>query len=142
MLCWESWLDYLFQPFDLTDLDWSPELWIAYHDDDEQNARLAQRLWEDNGLDVPEGFSEVLQPYLGKHCTRIYFIQSQMLTFESEHENAYVRSSAATAIAEAVEQMPRKAAEVLHSLQEYYLEKAKILAPEFDEYVRIFQVVI
>ncbi|KAG8940411.1 translational activator of GCN4, partial [Tulasnella sp. 419] len=27
------------QPFDLTDLEWSPELWLACHDDDEQNAR-------------------------------------------------------------------------------------------------------
>ena len=56
----------LAQPFDLTDLDWSPELWIACHDDDEQNARLARHLWEDNGLDVPESFLPSLVLYLGK----------------------------------------------------------------------------
>ena len=55
----------MFQPFDLTDLDWSPEIWIAYHDDDEQNARLAEHLWEDNGLDVLESFLPSLLGYLG-----------------------------------------------------------------------------
>jgi hypothetical protein len=53
------------QPFDLTDLDWSPALWIACHDDDEQNARLARRSWEDNGLDVPESFLPELLRFLG-----------------------------------------------------------------------------
>ena len=53
------------QPFDLTDLDWSPELWIACHDDDEQNARLARHAWEDNGLDVPEKFLDSLLDFLG-----------------------------------------------------------------------------
>ncbi|KAG2335923.1 hypothetical protein BDR05DRAFT_953716 [Suillus weaverae] len=38
------------QPFDLTDLDWSPQLWVACHADDEQNARLANHAWEDNSL--------------------------------------------------------------------------------------------
>jgi hypothetical protein len=53
------------QPFDLTDLEWTPELWIAYHDEDEQNARLAQHVWDDNGLDVPEGFLDELLVFLG-----------------------------------------------------------------------------
>ena len=54
------------QPFDLTDYDWSPELWIACHDEDEQNSRLANQLWDDNGLDVPETFLQDLLPYLGR----------------------------------------------------------------------------
>lgn len=53
------------QPFDLTDLDWSLELLIACHDEDEQNARLARHVWEDNGLDVPESFLDHLLEYLG-----------------------------------------------------------------------------
>ena len=53
------------QPFDLTELDWSPEIWVAVHDDDEQNARLALRVWEDNGLDVPEHFLQKLMDLLG-----------------------------------------------------------------------------
>lgn len=54
------------KPFDLTDMDWSPEIWIANHDDDEQNARLAQHVWDDNGLDIPENFLGNLLPFLGQ----------------------------------------------------------------------------
>ena len=46
-------------------MDWSAELWVACHDDDEQNARLARHLWEDNGLDVPETFLDDLLTFLG-----------------------------------------------------------------------------
>ena len=55
----------LIQPFDLTDLDWSVELWLACHDEDEQNARLATQLWEENGFDVPEKFCSELMALLG-----------------------------------------------------------------------------
>jgi hypothetical protein len=52
-------------------MDYSEELWIASHDADEQNASLATHIWEDNGLDVPEGYLEPLLLYLGKlECTR------------------------------------------------------------------------
>ncbi|KAL4249154.1 TOG domain-containing protein [Abortiporus biennis] len=103
------------QPFDLTDLDWSPELWIACHDPDGQNARLATNLWEDNGLDVPQAFLQDLLPYL-------------------EHGNAYVRSSSASALADAVTSWPQSISETLDTLQQFYQEKAKVLAPEFDQY--------
>ncbi|KAI0657693.1 ARM repeat-containing protein [Cubamyces menziesii] len=104
------------QPFDLTELDWSPELWIACHDEDEQNARLANHIWDDNGLDVPESFLSDLLPFF-------------------EHDNAYVRSCAASALADAViEYLPTSISTVLASLQDFYRDKAKVLAPEFDEY--------
>ncbi|TCD64479.1 translational activator of GCN4 [Steccherinum ochraceum] len=103
------------QPFDLTELDWSAELWIAHHDNDEQNARLAGHLWEDNGLDVPEGFLDVLLPYL-------------------EHENAYVRSSCASSIATALEHWTSQVPSSLSTIEALYREKAKVLAPEFDDY--------
>ncbi|KAH9925947.1 ARM repeat-containing protein [Epithele typhae] len=104
------------QPFDLTDLDWSPELWISCHDEDGNNARLANVIWEDNGLDVPENFVQDLLSYL-------------------EHENVYVRTSAAAALAEGViEYWPTTISKVLITLQDFYREKAKVLAPEFDQY--------
>ncbi|KAF8553713.1 ARM repeat-containing protein [Imleria badia] len=103
------------QPFDLTELDWSPEIWVACHDEDEQNARLASHVWEDNGLDVAEGF-------LG-----------DMLAF-LDHDNVYVRTSAAAAIAAAVEHLPQAGMDTIDALQALYREKAKILAPEFDQY--------
>ena len=54
------------QPVDLTELDYSVELWIALHDADEQNANLATHLWEDNGLDIPETYLAGLVPFLGE----------------------------------------------------------------------------
>ncbi|KAK2463021.1 hypothetical protein APHAL10511_004676 [Amanita phalloides] len=103
------------QPLDLTDMDWSPEVWLTYHDDDEHNAQLAQHVWEDNGLDVPEDFLDQLLNYLG-------------------HDNAFVRSSAAAAIADGVVQYPRTIEGVLGALKDYFREKAKPLEPEYDEY--------
>lgn len=108
------------QPFDLTDFDWSSELWIASHDDDEQNARLAEHVWEDNGLDVPESYLEHLLPFLGA-----YAIFGLVLTLivRVDHANAYVRASAAASIAEAVEQWPQTVRTTLSVLQEFYREK-------------------
>ncbi|KZO93854.1 ARM repeat-containing protein [Calocera viscosa TUFC12733] len=104
------------QPVDLTELDFSPEIWIACHDDDdEQNVRLALHVWEDNGLDVPEDFGHQLLPFL-------------------EHANAYVRTSCASALAEAATSFPDQVPSLLHGLQTRYLEKAKILTPEYDSY--------
>ncbi|KAF7294474.1 TOG domain-containing protein [Mycena kentingensis (nom. inval.)] len=103
------------QPFDLTDFDWSPELWLACHDEDDQNGRLARHVWDDNGLDVPETFLPVLLPLLG-------------------HDNAYVRKAAGAAIADAVQQWPQTLHATVLALQDYYRDKAKILAPEFDEF--------
>ncbi|KAI5995298.1 armadillo-type protein [Pisolithus orientalis] len=103
------------QPLDLTDFDWSPELWIACHDEDEQNARLANHVWEDNGLDVPEDFLGQLLPFLG-------------------HVNAYARASSAFAIADAAGHLPQTSEKIIVALQDLYCDKAKILAPEYDEY--------
>jgi hypothetical protein len=88
-------------------LDWSPEIWLACHDEDEHNARLAQHVWEDNGLDVPENFLNRLVNYLG-------------------HDNAFVRSGAAAAIADAVVQYPRTFEKTLSIVKHYYREKVRI----------------
>ncbi len=53
------------QPFDLTDIDWCPELWVACHDDDQSNARLAYNIWEDNGMDIKDTYVVDLLPLLG-----------------------------------------------------------------------------
>jgi hypothetical protein len=69
-----------------------------------------------------------------------------------EHDNAYVRSTTAAAFTEAVEHWPASVTETIYALLQLYHEKvarpflvmqseltvfqAKILAPEFDQYVR------
>ncbi|KAG9085998.1 translational activator of GCN4, partial [Ceratobasidium sp. UAMH 11750] len=92
------------QPFDLTELDWSPEIWIACHDDDEQNARLARQLWDDNGLDIPNGYIAELLPFL-------------------DHENKYVRTAAGEAIGESAAALPDTVGELLMRMEEFYREK-------------------
>ena len=45
-------------------MDWSPELWITRFDSDEQNAWLAQHVWDENALDVPEDFFDFSLDFL------------------------------------------------------------------------------
>ncbi|KIJ51382.1 hypothetical protein M422DRAFT_43931 [Sphaerobolus stellatus SS14] len=101
------------QTFDLTDLDWAPELWLACHDDDEQNSRLAVNVWEENGLDVPEAYLKDLLPLL-------------------EHDNAYVRTSCSYALAEAAEAWPQSISSTILSLQDFYREKGMVIAKTLD----------
>lgn len=105
-------------------MDWSPELWIACHDDDEQNARLAIHVWEDNGLDVPETYLQDLLPYLGNLFSLSEFHKSNKY---QDHDNAYVRSSAAAAVAEAAEQWPQAIQATLATLEDYYRDKVSII---------------
>lgn len=58
---------------------------------------------------------------LSAHSTPLFF---------SEHDNIYVRSSCALAFAAAVEMHPELIAESIVGLQELYVERAKVLAPE------------
>lgn len=103
------------QVLDLTELDWSPELWIACHDNDQQNARLARHIWEDNGFDIPDSYFTDLRPFL-------------------VHEFACVRASCANSFTGATAQWPQQASIIIRSLQDLYREKKKISGPEFDEY--------
>lgn len=103
------------QPVDLTDLNYSEELFISTHDDNEQNATLAEHLWEDNGLDVPETYLASLIRYL-------------------THGSAAVRAGAASALADAAEQYPAQVSPTITGLQELYVEKAKPLETEYDRY--------
>ena len=107
----------------MTELDWSPELWIACHDDDEQNARLAEHLWDDNGLDVPESYLQSLIAYLGVYS--FWSSGTLLMTITAEHENSYVRASVASAIADAVELWPQSITSTVNALQDFYREKVR-----------------
>ncbi|EIW69657.1 hypothetical protein TREMEDRAFT_73934 [Tremella mesenterica DSM 1558] len=103
------------QPVDLTDMDYSQELWIAVHDADDQNSSLARHLWEDNGLDVPETYLSSLLTYL-------------------THDTNAVRISTASALATAAQQFPSQVLPTLDGLQALYADKARELQPEFDRF--------
>ncbi|KZV97501.1 ARM repeat-containing protein [Exidia glandulosa HHB12029] len=103
------------QPFDLTELDWSTEVWIACQDTDEEVARLAENLWDENGLDVAETFAVDLLPLL-------------------EHDNVFVRTAAAAGIARGAQSWPAGVEQLLDALKAFFRDKAQLLEPQFDKY--------
>ena len=100
---------------DLTDLDFSEEIWLACHDDVEENVELARAIWEENGLEAEEDSSLKVLPYL-------------------ESIDKQVRRAAARALADCVSQYRHTFTAVLIKLNATYCEKAKPRAPELDEY--------
>jgi hypothetical protein len=46
-------------------MTYSDEIWIACHDEDEHNSKLASQIWEENALDVEENYADTLLAYLG-----------------------------------------------------------------------------
>ncbi|KAG1308067.1 hypothetical protein G6F64_006326 [Rhizopus arrhizus] len=100
---------------DLTDIDYSPELWVACHDENETNAELAKIQWEQNAMDVDDNYLDQLLAYIVS-------------------DNDYVRQAASRAMAEAVEIYPETAAATLQAIYERYKVLAAPLDPEYDEY--------
>jgi hypothetical protein len=103
------------QPVDITELNYSEELFIATHDADEQNAALAEHVWEDNGLDVPETYLDSLAGYLA-------------------HPAAAVRVGTTAALIDGAEQFPSQIEPTVARLQDMYIDKAKLLVTELDKY--------
>ncbi|OAD81494.1 hypothetical protein PHYBLDRAFT_129715 [Phycomyces blakesleeanus NRRL 1555(-)] len=100
---------------DLTDIDYSPELWVACHDDNETNAELAKIQWQDNAMEVDEAYKGQLLDY-------------------AVSDIAFVRSAASRSIAEALEHYPETATDTLEAIYALYKKKAAPLDPEFDQY--------
>ncbi|RUS19023.1 armadillo-type protein [Endogone sp. FLAS-F59071] len=100
---------------DMTDIDFSPELWIACHDEDEVNVKLATQMWEENGMDVEEIYKDALLKLV-------------------VHHTASVRVSAGKAIASAVQSYPDTIVDTLESIYITYKELARPLLPEYDEF--------
>ncbi|KAI8084473.1 armadillo-type protein [Halteromyces radiatus] len=102
---------------DLTDIDYSAELWLACHDEEnETNAHLAKTLWEENGMDVEEEtYSDQLLNYVTSNST-------------------FVRSAASGALAEAMELYPETVANTLTAIYSLYKVKAASLEPEYDKF--------
>ena len=100
---------------DLTDLDHSREVWIACHDEDEENAELAVAIWEENRLGVEEALVFQMLDYL-----------------RSTHRPT--RIAAARALGEAIEANPSTFAEAMDFLQKTYSQEAKPLLTKRDKF--------
>lgn len=101
--------------FDLSDHDFYEEIWLACHDDQDENVAIAHEIWEENELKTSQESASRILPYL-------------------ESQDAQLRRAAARSLAAVVKQHPDIFSNVLSQLQEIYTEKAKPRVPERDQY--------
>lgn len=102
---------------ELADFEFSEEIWLACHDEVEENAELGRSIWTSNALDVDETSAFKLLPYLAS-------------------DDGQLRRAAARAIAEAVKLYPSTFGDLETNLENIYRENAKPLAPRYDKYGR------
>ncbi len=100
---------------DLSDLDFSEEIWLACHEDVSENIQLAQSIWEENALEVEQSATSKILPYL-------------------DSTDKQLRRAAARALASIIESFPSVFPDILSELQNNYIEKAKPRVPERDEF--------
>ncbi|KAK9324958.1 armadillo-type protein [Lipomyces orientalis] len=105
--------------FEISQVTYSNELWIACHDENELNAKVANSIWDENDLDIDEATPIKMLPFL-------------------ENSDTQIRNATSRAIADALEQemsdKPTMFRDVLHALMELYRERAKPPATIYDEF--------
>ncbi|KAI1005693.1 eIF-2-alpha kinase activator [Podosphaera aphanis] len=108
-------LQFISADIDLSELDFSDEIWLACHDDEEEIVKLGQEIWEESGFKLTETTPFKILPYL-------------------EQVDIKLRIAAAKALSEAVEKLPDTLPEVLRRLKLSYQDLAKPRVPQLDEY--------
>ncbi|KAI0110733.1 armadillo-type protein [Nemania sp. FL0031] len=111
----ETVLQAISAEIDLSDIEFSEELWISCHDDVEENQELGQEIWEESGFNVAEDVSVKMLPYL-------------------ESKDAQLRRAAARALANACKIFPSTVEDILLRLRASYTEFAKPRVPQVDQY--------
>lgn len=100
---------------DLTHLEFSEKLWLACHDEVEQNVEIAQTIWEESSMAATKDTALKMIPYL-------------------DSQDKQLRGAASRALAAAVHSFPESSNDVVAALVNLYREKAKPLVPQYDEY--------
>ncbi|OLL26425.1 Translational activator gcn1, partial [Neolecta irregularis DAH-3] len=113
---------------DLIDMGYCEEIWIACQDDDMVINELANKIWDDNGLEVKEESVSSLLMYLN-------------------NKSSYIRQVASKAISASIDEFPDKLRPVWNELSGLYRIKVTILIgnrlnyiqaepvrPQYDEY--------
>ncbi|WFD44262.1 translational activator of GCN4 [Malassezia psittaci] len=102
-------------PMDLTEYDFSPALLLAMHaEDDSELQSTAQRIWEENAMEIPAGYATTLVAYL-------------------EHSHSYVQKMTPKAIGSACAMHPDTFASLRDALIMLYTTHYYSLDPEYDE---------
>ncbi|KAI8964275.1 ARM repeat-containing protein [Daldinia sp. FL1419] len=100
---------------DMSDLDFSEEIWIACHDDIPENVDLGHEIWEESGFKLSKDVPFKMLPYL-------------------ESKDAQLRRAAARSLAEACKAYPSTIDDILAEIRSSYAEFAKPRVPQLDEY--------
>lgn len=108
-------LQVIVDEIDLTDLDFSEHIWLSCHDSVEENAELAERIWEENALEVDENSHVAIMKYL-------------------DSTDSQLRGTAARALAHVIELNPSVFEKVLSDLRSRYESEVKPKPPAKDKY--------
>jgi hypothetical protein len=100
---------------DMSELDFSEEIWLSCHDDVDENIELGREIWEESGFEISVDAPFKNLPYL-------------------ESLDKQLRRAAARSLAESVKLQPSTFYDVLERLRSSYQELAKPRVPQLDEY--------
>ncbi|GAB0135257.1 hypothetical protein EsDP_00003602 [Epichloe bromicola] len=100
---------------DMTELGYSDEIWLAYHDDEQENRELGVEIWEESAFTVGSDVPLRMLPYL-------------------ESKDPQLRRAAARSLAEAAQQHKSTLTDVIPKLQSMYIELAKPKVQQLDEF--------
>ncbi|KAF5555633.1 translation activator GCN1 [Fusarium phyllophilum] len=100
---------------DMSELGYSNEIWIAAHDDEEENQDLGREIWEESGFEVTPEVPLKMLPFL-------------------ESKDGQLRRAAARSLAEAASLHGESLPAVLDQLKATYVELAKPRVQQLDEF--------
>ncbi|KAH7011980.1 armadillo-type protein [Ilyonectria destructans] len=100
---------------DMADLGYSDEIWVASHDDEEENVELGQEIWEESRFEVSAEVPLRMLPFL-------------------QSKDGQLRRAAARSLAEAAKMHNETLDSVLAELNSTYVELAKPRVQLLDEF--------
>ncbi|KAL1875409.1 translational activator of GCN4 [Diaporthe australafricana] len=100
---------------DMTDLGFSEEIWLACHDDIDENVEFGKEIWQESEFEVSAEVPFKTLPYV-------------------KSKDGQLRRAAARSLAEAVHQHPTTMQGVLEQLRSSYVELAKPRKQELDSF--------
>ncbi|KAF5682824.1 putative translation activator GCN1 [Fusarium denticulatum] len=100
---------------DMSELGYSNEIWIAAHDDEEENQDLGREIWEESGFEVTPEVPLKMLPFL-------------------ESKDGQLRRAAARSLAEAASLHDESLPAVFDQLKATYVELAKPRVQQLDEF--------
>ncbi|KAK0732965.1 armadillo-type protein [Lasiosphaeria miniovina] len=100
---------------DMSDSENAEEIWLAAHEDVEENVELGQEIWEESEFKITKELPFKMLPYL-------------------ESKDGQLRRAAARSLAAASSQHPSTVDLVLEKLRLSYIEFAKPRLPQLDEF--------